>query len=405
MKKIKNLTAFLCVLLVAALGIFLPGMLMQSDGRELLGRVRQANMDYHAGEVDLMGTEEMTMEKKLRLMSDVWSSECKLIWSSRDNDSLPPSLEQLRNQAITAENSGNALESNASGGTAVETEAVEGYASGGNAVEGNVVETEAAEGNALEGSAMEGDSLESKAAEAKMAEMEADGQENFGESDYLGIGEELSIEPDALSEQAKINGTYDEDFEKTYAVIETSAQLIEIVLNDAFYAEGDYGNSTRLELYEYTDSYFGKYRCWCIVLKEAFAVPQWSEEENVNQYVYGGQMTAAFDLETGQLLRLRMDWANSKSDPRNSYLVANGYDMEALFWAVINSFGMYDYSSFNYLDQNQGKLVHRLSLYEDGAVSLSSNSILLKDDSELSYGYEMTKKYQDVFLCLTDVEE
>lgn len=347
MKKIKNLTAFLCVLLVAALGIFLPGMLMQSDGRELLGRVRQANMDYHAGEVDLMGTEEMTMEKKLRLMSDVWSSECKLIWSSRDNDSLPPSLEQLRNQAITAENSGNALESNASGGTAVETEAVEGYASGGNAVEGNVVETEAAEGNALEGSAMEGDSLESKAAEAKMAEMEADGQENFGESDYLGIGEELSIEPDALSEQAKINGTYDEDFEKTYAVIETSAQLIEIVLNDAFYAEGDYGNSTRLELYEYTDSYFGKYRCWCIVLKEAFAVPQWSEEENVNQYVYGGQMTAAFDLETGQLLRLRMDWANSKSDPRNSYLVANGYDMEALFWAVINSFGMYDYSSFN----------------------------------------------------------
>ena len=107
MKKIKNLTAFLCVLLVAALGIFLPGMLMQSDGRELLGRVRQADMDYHAGEVDLVGSEEMTLEKKLRLMSDIWSSECKLIWSSRDNDSLPPSLKQLRNQASTAENSGN----------------------------------------------------------------------------------------------------------------------------------------------------------------------------------------------------------------------------------------------------------------------------------------------------------
>lgn len=344
MKKIKNLAAFLLVLLVAALGIFLPGILMQSQGRELLGEVCQAEVDYHAGGVDFVGTEEMTMENKLRLMSGVWSSECRLIWTSKNNDELPPSLETLRRNAQRTE-------------TGEESEAAEAT---------EAVETEAA----------------NEAVEA--------------ESPYG-----MSIGNDYL-EQAKMNAHYDEDFEKTYSVIEDAAGMAESILYDIYGIESNYGSISQLDLYEYSDSYFGKYHCWCMVLNEAFGVPHWYEDGREDEYVYGGTLTAVFDLETGQLLRYRIDWANAKTYPEAPYLVANGYDWDSLFWFVLDAYGIrYEYSVSK---DNQGMEVHRFSQDEDGLASLSSNALLVSEDGGLAYAYEVTRNSQDVFLCLTEDE-
>lgn len=339
MRTLKNLTAFFCILLVAALGIFLPGALLQSSGRELLGQVRQADVDYHAGEVDFVDDGETSMENKLRLVSGIWNCKREQIWCLESNEK-PPSLSELKNKQETDAEAGS-REENA--GDIWETEAE-------TEIVGDIWETET--------------NREAEIAREK-------------------------------SNDASVRAAADD--EAAYFAIETALESAQIVMTDVYGLEMNYDDSASLKLYQYTDAYFGKYRCWCMEYNSTLGIPVYNENGIWIDCMRGGWARLAFDLETGQLLRFQVRWDTSSGYSPN-FWEDKGYNPEELFWTIRDYFGL-EFMDVSFYEDVAGTAVYRYALGKDGSCELSARA-MMTEGGELPYAYDVTEQCQDFFLCL-----
>ena len=243
MKFLKNAIAFFAMLAVAAAGIFLPGYFLQKNGEEQLGAVRQPDGDYYTGTGALTAIQDMTMEDKLRLTSGVWESKRELVWSGLSHVD-PPSLNELKAGTF----SGN---------------------------------SDASEQNQDEHMEKEDELKQNEAAAIY--------------DPYNKIGDWVANE-----DYWAANGG-----DWLSSLLENAITSMDKCFREVYpYLEFAFDVNMLPRIYQYSDTYFGTYRCWSVEAGFTFYIYNYNDATDTYFQTAGGTLWLALDLETGELLHV-----------------------------------------------------------------------------------------------------
>ena len=335
MQFLKNAVAFFAMLAVALAGIFLPGYFLEKNSEDMVGAVRQPDGDYYTGTGALTTIQDMTMEDKLRLTSGVWESKREKIWSGL-SDVEPPSLEELK--AGTFSGDSDASDQN-------QDEQME---------------------NA--------DELKQKEAEAIN---DVDDSREMTDAD--------SWETDPDHEFNALMGS----------TLDSIAQCFREVYP---YQEFSFHVNTSPRIYQYSDSYFGTYRCWTVEAGFYFHIYGYDETIDRDFSIMGGTLWLALDLETGELLHVRV--VRYEGVDFESY--GNSFNCQELGW------GMSSLISYNDIQSGEdvnGKELMCYPLSFATKIIADYNTYLLIRNDNISYCLKGDEHKLDMFMYLQKTDD